>query len=58
MVEAVGTFEKSVVFYQTTWCSIPEDSHLLKAIILKAKSTTTVIIIIILILILIIICNM
>jgi hypothetical protein len=28
MMEAVNTFEMSVNFYQTTWCNIPEDSHL------------------------------
>jgi hypothetical protein len=28
MMEAVSTSEMSVIFYQTTWHSIPEDSHL------------------------------
>jgi hypothetical protein len=28
MMEAVSTSEMSVSFYQTAWCSIPEDSHL------------------------------
>jgi hypothetical protein len=28
MMEAAGTSETSVNFYQTTWCNNPEDSHL------------------------------
>jgi hypothetical protein len=28
MMEAAGTSETSVNFCQTTWCNIPEDSHL------------------------------
>jgi hypothetical protein len=28
MKEAGSTSEMSVNFYQTTWCNIPEDSHL------------------------------
>jgi hypothetical protein len=28
MMEAAGTFETSVNFYQTKRCNIPEDSHL------------------------------
>jgi hypothetical protein len=28
MMEAASTCEMSVNFYQTTWCNIPEDSHL------------------------------
>jgi hypothetical protein len=28
MMEAVNTSETSINFYQTTWCNIPEDSHL------------------------------
>jgi hypothetical protein len=28
MMEAVSTSETSVNFYKTTWCNIPEDSHL------------------------------
>jgi hypothetical protein len=30
MMEAASTSETLVNFYQTTWCNIPEDSHLLK----------------------------
>jgi hypothetical protein len=30
MMEAVGTSESSVNFYQTTWCNIPEDSNFQK----------------------------
>jgi hypothetical protein len=28
MMEAASTSEKSVIFYQTTWRNIPQDSHL------------------------------
>jgi hypothetical protein len=28
MMEAASTSETLVNFYQTTWCNIPEDSHL------------------------------
>jgi hypothetical protein len=28
MMEAASTSEMSVSFHQTTWCNIPEDSHL------------------------------
>jgi hypothetical protein len=28
MMEAGNTSETSVYFYETTWCKIPEDSHL------------------------------
>jgi hypothetical protein len=28
MTEAVCTSEIPAIFYQTTWCNIPEDSHL------------------------------
>jgi hypothetical protein len=28
MAEASSTSETSINFYQTTWCNIPEDSHL------------------------------
>jgi hypothetical protein len=28
MMEAASTSETSVNLYETTWCSIPEDSHL------------------------------
>jgi hypothetical protein len=27
-MDAAGTFETLVNFYQTTWCNNPEDSHL------------------------------
>jgi hypothetical protein len=28
MMEAVSSSEMSVIIFQTTWCNIPEDSHL------------------------------
>jgi hypothetical protein len=28
MMEAAGTSEILAYFYQTTWCNMPEDSHL------------------------------
>jgi hypothetical protein len=28
LMEAAITFETLVIFYKTSWCDIPEDSHL------------------------------
>jgi hypothetical protein len=46
MMVAANTSETSVNFYQTTWCNIPEDSHLDISITVITILTATDVIII------------